>query len=85
MIEADLKIWHFAITLVGLILALIKHSSAQHNRIIRLEGTVIKLEERVKNQHEYQHENHSRLEGDMKDIKVILDKIWDKMEKKLDK
>lgn len=46
-----------------------------------LKEKVIRLEEKVNNH----HENHSRTETAIKEMKATLDKIWERMEKKVDK
>lgn len=46
-----------------------------------LKEKVIRLEEKVNNH----HENHSRTETAIKEMEATLDKIWERMEKKVDK
>lgn len=66
--------WHLLLTAAGLILGWAKSYNALREKVIRLE-------EKVKNQ----HENHTRTEEVIKEMKVTLDKIWERMEKKADK
>lgn len=69
-----IELWHLLLTAAGLIGGWL----TSHNL---LREKVVRLEERVSNL----HDNHDRTEQSIKEMKGILDKIWERMEKKQDK
>jgi sensor domain CHASE-containing protein len=70
----SVQIWQLGIAIVALVGGWLTSYNILKERVIRLE-------EQVKNL----HDNHTRIESLIKDTKSVIDKIWERLERKVDK
>lgn len=66
--------WHLILVSAGFLGSLVGIYNSMNEKVIRLE-------EKVK----FQHDNHTRTDELIKEMKGTIDKIWERLEKKEDK